>query len=58
MYGLYTEKCQFKPLAVPFLDARDVNKRFTRSFVMSLEKAQILAKYVNMMHTDGKKLSS
>ena len=40
------------------LDTRDVSKRFTKSFVMTLERAQILAKYVSMMHIDGKKLSS
>ena len=58
MYGLYTDKCSFKPFTVPMLDTRDVSKRFTKSFVMTLERAQILAKYVSMMHIDGKKLSS
>ena len=58
VYGLYTDKCSFRPFTVPMLDTRDVSKRFTRSFVMTQERAEILAKYVNIMHTDGKKLAS
>ena len=57
-YGLYTDKSQFKKLAVPFLDPEEVNARYAASFVMNEEPFKLLAKYIKMMQVDGKKLST
>lgn len=56
-YGLYTDKCAFKPGIVPQPDALAVSKRFTRTYLLSSEKACLAQKYDRLAHIDAEKLA-